>query len=50
MVFKKLSLLLMKSLRASCALHHLSQQFANLFPPPAETFVTVDYIIQCCCM
>lgn len=33
--FKKLSLLLMKSPRASCALRQFSQQFANLFFAPS---------------
>lgn len=49
-LFRKLSLFLMRSLRASCALHQLSQQFTSVPPPLLETFVTMDYFIQSCCM
>lgn len=49
-VFRKLSLLLMKSPRASCAWHQFSQRFVNGFFPPLEIFVTVDYFTLCCCM
>lgn len=49
-VFRKLSLLLRKSLRASRALRQFSQRFASCLFPPLEIFVTVGYFTLCCCM